>query len=244
VAIDYDLDFVSVDAWLAAVLDDELPAMIADLDLLLDVSYVAAFRALRARGVGLSSLQLLGEPERALTRLCRASDPPRDLSRWGVEMVPLTADRVDEAIGLTRAIFLAHPEHCWFGATESHLARMRGMLVADVARAEHLQRALVRDGRLLGHVSASVRDDAFFGPVAGMSLALAPELRSRGIARSLYRRLLEGMIERGARIFRGGTSQPAVIRIGAEMGRPLQAFVMRRRTFFGDAHFAPYEVPG
>ncbi len=243
VLIDYELDVPHIDRWLAEVLDEELPRMEADLDLLVDASYVEALRALRARGVGVNSLQLAGDPKRALARLVARSDPPRDLSPWGVTLEPLTPERLDESLALHRETFAAHPEHCWFGANDAHLARMRRLSTEDLDRPEHLQRALIGDGRLLGHLSASVRPDPSFGRVAGMSLVLAPSLRGRGILRSLYRLLLEGMVARGAQSFRGGTSQPAVIRIGAEMGRPLHAYVMRRRTFFPDAHFAPYPLP-
>jgi GNAT superfamily N-acetyltransferase len=83
-------------------------------------------------------------------------------------------------------------------------------------------------------------DNPFFGPLAGMTLLLAPALRGRGLLRALYAHLLDQMIARGAHTFRGGTSQAPVMRLAVEMERPLQGWLLRRRAHFPVSHFGAF----
>lgn len=241
VALDYDARYPRIEAWLDEVLDVELPRMEADLDFLLDANYREAFRAFRARGVGIDSLQLFGRPKEALARLLADRDVPRDLSQWGVSSEPLTPELIDAVLALSRETFRREPQYCWFGANEAFLRYKKAELERDLAHASHVQRVLFRDGRVVGHCSASVRpDDPLWGPIAGLSLNLVPELRGRGMLRALYRDLLEAAVERGARAMKGGTSQPPVIHLAALMKRPLHALVLRRNARTPESHFAPY----
>ena len=57
---------------------------------------------------------------------------------------------------------------------------------------------------------------------------LAPALRGRGLLRGLYASLLDSMIEAEARVFKGGTCQPPVLRLAREMDRALFAIHLRR----------------
>lgn len=236
VALDYDPRWSGADAWLAEVLDDELPRMEADLDLLLDARHDAARHALRARGVGVDSIVLLGRPEVALARLIETgtSNEP------AVQLVPLEEEHIDPLMALERETFTREPQFCWFATNEQALARMRDGLFHALSAADPMLSVVIADGRPRGLVQASLRDDALWGLTAGMSLLLAPELRGRGFARPIYRALLERMVEHGARTFKGGTNQPGVIRLGALMGRKLHAFVMRRGAPFPESHFRPY----
>jgi GNAT superfamily N-acetyltransferase len=244
VALDYDPRWDGIVRWLDGVLDAELPRMVADLDLVLDARYREAYRALRKRGVGLDSLQLFGDPREGLSRLLADRDVPSDLSRWGFELTPLEPHEIDEVIALSRASFVREPQYCWFGANESFLVNKRAELERDLASDAHVQRVVRTKDGIRGHFSASVRrDDPLWGPVAGMSLNFAPELRGRGMLRAVYRHLLEAAIDRGARAIKGGTSQPPVLHLAAVMRRPLHAVIMRRGAKTPEAHFAPYEAP-
>jgi hypothetical protein len=240
VALDYDPGWTGAEAWLANVLDRELPRMDADLELLLDASYRAAHRALCARGVRVDSLQLLGKPREALDRL-RADRAIAPLPS-GMAIEPLTAEHVDDVITLHRVVFTAEPQYCWFGADERWLRRRRDTLHAELDH-EGGHYVVVHRGRVLGHLGARVREDPCFGRTAGMILVLARELRGRGLLRALYAHLLESMIAQGATAFRGGTCQPPVLRLGLVMGRRLLHLVMRRGAFFPETHFAPYLPP-
>ena len=240
VALDYEPAAPGVEDWLRSALGRELPRMRAEIDLLLDPRLIVAFRVLREHGLGVDSLQLHGDPVVAREHLA-SPQPVEALAAQGLSVAPLQAHQVDTVLELQRAAFEAHPEYCWFGANAGFLSHVRKSLQAKVASRDHLELVLLADGEPVGHVSGSVDpDNAFWGPTAGMLLVLAPHLRGRGLARPLYRLLLDGMLERGARTFKGGTSQPPVIRLAAEMRRPLAGLLMRRAVPFDDAWFAPY----
>ena len=243
VAIDYALDLPEVKPWLERVLDAELPKMEGVIDLLLDVSHRAALRALTRRGVGIDSLQLLGDPRAALRGLLE--------DRWveptlphGLRLAPLDEPHVDAVLELYRASFAAEPRYCWFGANPAYLRSLRETLHEDLDRRTRGQNVVLDRGRLVGHAGAAVKDSDLWGPSAGMSLVMAHEVRGRGLLRPLYRALLEDMIASGARAFRGGTSQPPVIRLGLAMNRPLQGFLLRRPVLSPRSVFDPYLGPG
>lgn len=238
VAIAYDERWDGAEGWLGSVLDRELPRMEADLDCLVDVAYREAFRALRARGVGLDSVQLLGDPREALARLTADREVPPLPD--GLAIRPLERAQLNESVALFRDAFTREPQFCWFGADERHLARLHRALEQDLDEGVEGHFAMVRDGRVLGALDSTVRDDPFFGRLAGVGLVLAPELRGRGLLRPIYRHLLESMIDRAAVAFRGGTSQPPVMRLGRILGRPCAAWIMRRGAPFPASHFAAY----
>ncbi len=224
-----------VEAWLRDVLAEVLPLYDAELDLVVDAAYPQAYRALLAAGVGVDSVQLLGDVARARRNL-RAGALPE-----GVVLDRLRPADVDALIALYAETFAAAPEYCWFGAYPKALSRQRDRLEVALLDEAHLELVLRTKDGPRGHASATVvHDNAFWGPTAGMSLCFAPELRGRGVLRPVYRALLDGMHERGAVAFKGGTSQPAVMRLALEMGRTLSAVNLRRRAHFDEAHFAPF----
>lgn len=238
VAIAYDAGWPGAERWLGEVLDRELPRMEADLDCMVDIHQPEAYRALAARGVGIDSIMLLGDPRAALARLLRDREVPPLPAPLAI--VPLERAHVDEAVALFRAAFTAEPQYCWFGGNEQHLSRQREELEKELAEGTRGHRVMVDGSRVVGALGASVREDGLFGRTAGMSLVLAPELRGRGLLRPIYRHLLEHMIAEGAVTFRGGTSQPPVMRLGRVLGRPCVGAHMRRRNHFPASHFAQY----
>ncbi|MEQ8722187.1 MAG: hypothetical protein RID81_12950 [Sandaracinaceae bacterium] len=214
----------------AATLDAELPRMEADLDLMLDAHHRATLEALLARGLGVDSIQLLGEPTRARAKLEARPLPP------GITVTPLEARDVEATLALHRETFAREPVYCWFGANPGFLASFEERLRSD--REGHF--VVRRDGAFAGHVSAAVKESPFWGRAAGMDLVLAPALRGRGLLRGLYASLLDSMIEAEARVFKGGTSQPPVLRLAREMDRTLFAIHLRRGATLPHAAFEGY----
>lgn len=222
---------VDVAPWLAPLLDDALPRMEDELDLFVDHAYRGLARALLARGLGLDSVQLLGDPVRARALLGAQRLPPE------LELRPLMPADAGAVVALHRETFRAQPEYCWFGGNERYLERMRH----DLGAPDPGQWVLQRDGACVGHLGAVLDpDNPFFGPLAGMTLLLAPALRGRGLLRALYAHLLDQMIARGAHTFRGGTSQAPVMRLAVQMERPLQGWLLRRRAHFPLTHFGAF----
>ncbi|MCB9597836.1 MAG: hypothetical protein H6719_34280 [Sandaracinaceae bacterium] len=224
-----------VEPWLRDTLAEVLPRLDAPLDIMIDAAYAPAYRALTGLGLRVDSVQLVGDVEVAFRRLDPGVVPA------GVRIDRMVADDLEPIMALYEQTFAAEPEYCWFGGHPRFLERQRERLEAALAKEAHLELVVRADGGVRAHASATVNpDNPVWGPTSGMSLCFAPEMRGRGLLRPVYRRLLEGMREQGAVIFKGGTSQPAVMKLGREMKRTLQGVNLRRGAPFDEAHFAPY----
>lgn len=194
------------------------------------------------RGYGIEAAVTYGEAEAALERLVSACDPPRDLSALGLELAPLSSEAdVDAFTALSRQTFSDEPQWCWFGASDAFLAAQRESLLEALATPEsHCWQVVRRDGRFAGMFGCSIDlDNPIWGPSAGMDLLLAPELRGRGVLKTAYRLTLEAMIAAGARVFRGGTSQPGVMHYARLMGRQLTSTAHHMGAPFPPEHFRP-----
>jgi L-amino acid N-acyltransferase YncA len=239
VAIDHRLDGESrhLDAWLEPVLDEVLAEATGELDLLVDARYDAAHRVLRSR-LGVDSVQLVGDVATARARLRRAPVPA------GIRLEPMTSEDIEPVMALYARTFADEPQFCWFGAFPARLASQRASLVEALA-ADGIERVLRDDGgRVIGHAGASVDpDNPFWGSSAGMTLCFAPEARGRGVLRAVYGDLLDAMAARGVRVFKGGTSQPAVLHLGRELGRVMHGVNYRREAPFDAAYFGDWLAP-
>lgn len=228
----------ALDALLAAV-DAHADALDGTTLIEIRVDDGPLLAGLRARGFGLDSVIQLGDPKVALTAL---GDDDQPLGARGLALAPLRNAHVPAVVELHRAAFSAEPAFCWFGAFPSHLERMTRSLLHDPRG--HF--ALVdQAGRVLGHLGAELADTPYWGPTGGLELVLAPEVRGQGLTRSLYRAALRSLVARGARVMKGGTSQPAILSLGRRMRRPWHAFNLRRGAAFAAEHFlafAPDEV--
>ena len=239
-AIDHvDPSGPAIERWLSSTLEVELRAMKAPPMVQVAPWYTAARRALQRRGFGVDSITLLGRPGVALSRLI--SDRPIRALPSNLRFEPMLPKHVDPVLELQREVFTASPEFCFFGANKRYLRDRRPILLAQLEPPDHLERVLLLNDEPVGHVGATVDpDNAFWGPCAGMSLLLAPRLQGRGLLRALYATLLSGMVERGARTFKGGTNQPPVLKLARVMGRPLESLLMRPGGSLQPRQLAPF----
>jgi hypothetical protein len=157
---------------------------------------------------------------------------------------------IELAIALKRLYFTAHPEYCWFGANERYLQRCR----EELSEALHHSRrggqgpvrawVLYREGQFMGLFSHSVAfEHPLWSSLAGLDIILHPKIQQKGVVKTVYRVMLESMCELGVKVYKGGTSQPAVMALGRVMERPLFSWVLRKRAPFPVGHFAPYLPP-
>lgn len=180
---------------------------------------------LEACGFGIDSVVQVGDPHVALRALHAA--------QASIDIAPLAPQHVPQVIALHREVFSAEPQWCWFGAYPEHLERMAETLYRMPAGQFVVREA----GRVVGHLGAEVDDNPYWGRVGGLELVLAPALHGRGLARALYRVALQSLVQRAAKVMKGGTSQPGVMALGREMQRPWHAFNLRRDTPFTREHF-------
>ncbi|MCB9615178.1 MAG: hypothetical protein H6722_22300 [Sandaracinus sp.] len=235
VAIDHDVEAPAeeIEAWLLDTLGPVMPTLEAELDVLVHASYPPVLAALRRLGLGIDSVQLVGEVDRALARLEDAPLPS------GLRITPMREDDLPEVFAMLERTFVEEPEHGWFCALPKFIAKQREQLKAAARDPKALQ-LVVREGeRVVGHVGASIDlANPFWGPSTSLGLCFAPSIRGRGVLRPLYRAFLEGLRARGVRVFRGGTSRPAVMHLGRVMDRTLQGLNLRRGAPFPPSHFA------
>ena len=185
-----------------------------------------------ASGFGISSVAMVGEPRSALAALGPADDTP--LGALGLSVVAMQHRHVGHVVALHRSVFQPHPEWCWFCGEPSHLRRV----AADLASRREHHLVLLRGDDVVGHAGGDlVQDDAFWGTHGGLELVLRPELHGRGLARPLYRRVLGGLVQRGAVALKGHSAQPGVLALAKVMRRPWHAFDLRRGAHFAPEHF-------
>jgi GNAT superfamily N-acetyltransferase len=192
---------------------------------------------LAQEGLGVDSVVLVGAPGPALVMLQARWAPPVDLRHLGLDIAPMAPHHVDAVIALRHRVFLDHPEFCWFGAMPGHLARLRRDLQQPGPHERH--RVVLDRGRVVGSFSATVRADPCWGRTAGLDMVLHPDIQGRGIARTLYLRMLDWLVDEGVDCFKGGTAQSAVMHLGRAMGRVPFETNHRRSTAFPRAHFDP-----
>lgn len=242
------VDRASLDApaWIVEQLR-ALPApALAHADLMIYAAWRPVIDAILAAdlGLGVDAIVLLGDPHRALAALVDRYDPPLDLAAYGLTAGPLRDDaEADAIIDLTRRVFTRWPDWCWFGATPHALARARTdlLLSLDADPGSELGEVIRRDGHAVGHIGLAVEaDHALWGTLTGVDLLLAPSEWGRGLVKSLYRRALVRMVERGVHVFKGGTAQPPVIGLARLMQRPLIGVLLRPGAPFAPAHYQGY----
>lgn len=209
------------------------------LELSISAAYPEVRRCLLELGVGIDSVDLLGEPRRALARLVARYDPPRSLEHLGLRIERLRDPALAaETVALQLDFFRRHPEYCWFYAYPGFAERQAESLAEQLDSNLHYVIRTTR-GELGGSFCASLEpDNALWGYTAGMDLMLCEALHGQGIAKTIYRILLEGLVERGVEVFKGGTAQPAVLGLARLMKRPLLNILMRLGTRFAPSHFA------
>lgn len=239
--VDYELDDAEAREWLLDALSARAPELGGDFDLALDAHYAPALDRLLGMGFHVDSVTLLGDPARSLAHLVGRYDPPRRLTHLGLQIEPMrTQAQADAVLELKRTTFAREPQFCWFGANEAYLDAERRAL--EQPAEPGTVRWVVTDGaRVLGFVGSDLQpDNALWGRCAGVDLVLAPEIRRRGIVKTAYRRLLEHWLAHEVDVFKGGTSQPAVLGLGALMDRTHLATYVRARGYFPPEHFAPF----
>ena len=116
-----------------------------------------------------------------------------------------------------------------------HLAQMRRGLKGSGPGDRH--RVVLRDRRVVGVASATVRADPCWGHKADLDMVLDPDVQRRGIARTSYLQLLDWLVESKVDCVSGSTAQQAIMHLGRAMGRVPFETHHRRGAPFPRSHF-------
>ena len=255
-ALDFDWSEPRAVMWATRKLLELRPSLDADCELMLSARYHSILGVALGAGFGIDSVVLLGDPQRSLERLTKHHNPPQRLGHLNLDIRPVSNRReVDHIIKLKREYFTAHPEFCWFGAQEEHLKQHRAELERSVLKARRRRHneeelptddntqlwVIYRERTFLGNFSYTANTRSVqWGHSAGLDIMLHPLIQRQSVVKTVYRLMLESMIERDVKVYKGGTAQPAVMGLGKLMERPLFSWVLRKNTAFPPAHFSAY----
>ena len=252
-ALDFDWTDPSAVMWATQKLLELRPLLNDDCELMMSARYSTILGVALGTGFGVDSVILLGDPRLSHQRLIELHNPPTLLAHLNLDIRPIASRReVEHIIRLKRDYFTAHPEYCWFGAHEEHLKHHRAELESAALRSRRPRRdgeedhptrlwVIYRERTFLGNFSYTAQSSSpLWGHSAGLDIMLHPLIQQQGVVKTVYRIMLESMIERGVEVYKGGTAQPAVMGLGKQMERPLFSWVLRKHTAFAPDHFSQY----
>lgn len=206
-----------------------------DKDLILvPAAYVDVLPQLFDLGYGISELVLGGQPAHALKALEEhygAIFP--DPTEMGFACRSLEPQHARSVIAMQKQVFEERKDLCWFfaspGFAEGELTRLQTEL--GMGRAF----GLFEYDDLVGYFSYSTKGvQSCWGKECGVDLCYQPFLQGRGLGQFAYRKMLPRMIEEKVAFFKGGTANPAVLKLSAIMGRPLLWLQLRRQLLCPD----------
>lgn len=236
----FDADDTEAAAFAAEHVERFARAAGDDLDVTVEAAHAATLvPALLSAGARVGSVLLMGDVTCALAALGEVDVAAR-LEAAGVALRTARRDDVAAMVEIHRRAFTEAREYCHFGANPAFLVRLADDLARECGETP-APWVVERRGHVAGWINASAPRNAAWGHSGGMGVFLQPELRRLGLARALYAVCLASLRDAGIPWFRGGTSQPAILKLGAQMGRACIAWHVRRDGAFDPGHFAPYD---
>jgi hypothetical protein len=246
--LDFDWKDPNAVLWATQKLLEVQPYLGPHCELMLNAKYASILGVSLGAGLQMDSVVLLGTPKESLHQLNLQCAPPSHLGFMNLEIHPMMNRReVEQAVKLKRQYFTSNPQFCWFGAHDVHLKQYKEELVEAIRsrrrghKGKNQAWVIYREDTFLGVFSYNEDEShPLWGHLAGVDIMLHPRIQKRGVVKTVYRIMLESMIEHGVSIYKGGTSQPAVMNLGSLMKRPLFSWVLRKKTAFHSTHFSPY----
>lgn len=219
-----------------------------DCELMLSACYSSVLGVALNVGFKIDTVLLLGDPKVSLNHLITDKSPYEHLGFMNLSIHLLNSQKEVKAIlKLKKDYFTQHPEFCWFGADERHLKKCQDDLADTIRKTKRGKKpntyawVIYREGELLGYFSFQVQvDHPLWGHYAGLDILLHPRIQKKGVVKTIYRIMLESMILQGIQVYKGGTSQPAVMGLGRLMQRPLFSWILRKNAVFDPSHFDLY----
>lgn len=221
---DYEVTDRAALSWSKKQLLSWAPGFKTGDSVFLPAAYRGLLPLLLKQGFHIESVMLEGDPARALRAAKKFPDV--DLGRLKVRKV---AARDIPAIQLIHKVeFGRNPHFGSFCASPGFLRNLKKEILLELRQETHSHYVFTRKGKVLGYFATSAH-----GPHAGITFAFSRAIQGRGLVKHAYLILLTDMVAKGAKLFRGGTAQPAVLRLGKKMGRKLTVYMLE----YGPGHF-------
>ena len=153
-----------------------------------------------------------------------------------------TIEDVEAAVRLKKREFSRHPEFGFFAASKAYLDEVRKDYAESLKRKKQPNLVIKNQrGTVLGHFSSTTSRNGFWGRAAGFELTFHEKIQAMGVSKTAYRVMLNEAIRTKADVFIGGTSQPAVMKIGRVMERRILGYWMLKGiSYFPPEHFAAF----
>ncbi len=197
-------------------------------------------------GFHIRSRATMGDPLVALNGLVSAYDPPKNLDHLELVIRPPEMKDLDTILQITRKEFSRNPQFGWFAASKQYLKSAKERIGREIKspKSKGTQLAVYsKRGRLLGHSGMYVSKTPMYGLASGADITLDQSIQGKGIAKTLYRMTLEELVRRKVKIFRGGTSQPGMLKLNQVMGRRTHGYLMQSgKGFFPRKHFFQFDT--
>jgi hypothetical protein len=162
---------------------------------------------------------LRGDTKKALSNLKREKNPPRSLEHLGLELKPIASPKqLPEVTRLQRYVALRSKSHGYFSHFPSQLKRDQEEYRMQMRTKTGLILGVFKNDRLLGLMITGIHGNPG-DKHGGFSFFLHPSIQGLGITKTGYLHLLEFLEEKNVLTFQGGTSQPAIKKLGRVMKR-------------------------
>lgn len=191
-------------------------------------------------GFHIHSLIQLGIPQIALKKLGGGNSHSVNHFMDAFDTHNLKCERlsnlkdVKTSMAIFKNFFSNHPEYCFFATDPSYLKAYENELKQH-AKSKKGTYFVIKSlrGKVKGFFGINIYKDPLFGKCAGLEFVFSKEIQGQGLSKLAYRVLLKEMIDHKVCIFKGGTSQPAVIKLGKRMERWTMAYLLK----FGKPEF-------
>jgi predicted N-acetyltransferase YhbS len=209
-----------------------------DSNVFLPSSYGKIVPSLEKTGFSIDSIILDGQVKVALSRLMKKKNPSRDLQHLGLNIRKMKKSDISAILKINKEEFSKNPQFGWFVATPAFLKQHKKDLNRILKQKDHSHYIIEKGEKVLGHFGSDAKRGDAHG---GLSLTFSGKIQGKGIAKTAYRILLEDLKRKKVKTFRGGTAQPAVMKLGKILDRKL-AFILMRFTkgYFRKKHFSAY----
>lgn len=196
--------------------------------------------ALGPNGWGLTSAVLVGDVATA-RRALGGVDSASRMEAAGVSLRPARRADIAAIVALNEREAIAAAPPGTSPRPASAAARLSAILETAVDSPWGAW-VFEREGRIEGWFRASSPSSPEWPGCAGFTVAFAPVIRGCGLLSVAYAVALERLAREGVPRFRGATSQPAVLAVGARLGRTLVGFHARPGATLDLEHFGAESV--
>lgn len=194
---------------------------------------------LKRCGISIEAVSLIGR-----TKLAIKKCPTSIVWPSGYFVRRVQKKDIRELLSLMRTEFRRNPQFGWFVSHPQFLKMARDGFLKDCKRKRPFEFVVIVNRKIVGHFGAHVTNPHGFGyKSASIGIGFKREHQGRGLSRLCYQEAVKVFSRERVKFFMGVTAQPAVMKIGAELGRELISFNMSsRKPYFTNDCFLKYPI--